>query len=355
MKLFEKKEDVVKYPCWQPGGGKIAYTNLQFNICLFDLDSEETLKFDRTPEGVIFADQPAWSPDGKFIYFIYPGEKSRLEAMDVEGHKLIRIVTSEREINEFVFSRDGSKIAYIESGSKKGSVVQNLVVINSDGSNSQNVVHIADLKSETFLMGLRSLSQVSWVGSDRLIFVKEKSVYSIDLNSGKQNKLINDCLHATGNPVTGVISFLKPDMEFEHYINIHLLDSQTEVRHAPRSQELIAPTKKVPLPSRPQFMASVWSKPYRSFSWSPNGMKVAFGVIQHPLKRNPLLKKKYRIEYGSENLESSVCVLDTFTLKVTDVMSGGLEALSLPSWNSEGNELVFCGGQDLELYRIGFH
>lgn len=163
---FVKGEDTVLWPSWSPRGDVIAFS---YNKAGKEIDFRlHTIKPDGTDERELLSStdpdlgdhEPAWSPDGKIMYFI-SNRSSHLEIWKFDYDKLVTANYSQsadiglQQISNLHavnttpdhrprVSPDGSKIVFYGVGSDWNNIGTNLYTMNIDGSNLTNITKSID-------------------------------------------------------------------------------------------------------------------------------------------------------------------------------------------------------------------
>jgi len=124
---------------WSPDGSKIAYAyrtiggiDTDSEIWVMNADGSEPVQLTNNQGFTDF--QPAWSPDGSKIAFVSTRDGDyEIYTMDADGANPMRLTNDFAEDLTPDWSPDGSKIAF---GSNRGPDIQEIWVMNADGSNA---------------------------------------------------------------------------------------------------------------------------------------------------------------------------------------------------------------------------
>jgi Tol biopolymer transport system component len=112
----------VRQPTWSPGGGQIAFVDdrpsgtPQLYVVRLDGSEQQRLTFDGG-----YADEPAWSPDGKRLVFVWASGPFAFEralfVVNSDGSGRRRVTRPEVDASAPVWSSDGSQIGFSDDGS----------------------------------------------------------------------------------------------------------------------------------------------------------------------------------------------------------------------------------------------
>lgn len=132
-------------PAWSPDGRFIAYTSLDFDdphgsseLYVMDADGINQRRVLKLPNDYVSAADPAWSPDGTQIVFaLMDGDDSSLWVTNVNGAKAHRLSANSQiaQGSNPVWSPDGKKITY--HSNRNGNF--DIYVVNADGTNEKQL------------------------------------------------------------------------------------------------------------------------------------------------------------------------------------------------------------------------
>ncbi len=167
---FVSKGDTVLWPIWSPKGNVIAYT---YNKAGEDIDERLwIIKPDGTDAKELLSSnnkdlsdaEPAWSPDGKIIYFLSNRTK-QMEIWKFDYEKWLKVLAEKGSVsNEDIdlkrisnlfavgifpehrprVSPDGRKIVFYGVGRDWKNIGTNLYTLNVDGSGLTNITKSTD-------------------------------------------------------------------------------------------------------------------------------------------------------------------------------------------------------------------
>lgn len=176
-----------------PKGDKIAYASynkegpIGLNIYVMDANGKNKIKL--TEDG---ADNPVWSQDGKKIFFekyIHGGGACAIYVLDIDTknqEKLVDIDPTEiLYLRSLALSPDGKKLAFATSDT--------VCVMDTNGENMEKLKSNCKVASYNYY----SRHPILWSSCGKKIafyYVEEDNeykIYAIDINSKKENELIN--------------------------------------------------------------------------------------------------------------------------------------------------------------------
>ena len=134
-------------PAWSPDGRRIAIVSngtpsgtpcvvCDSQIYLINADGSEQRRLTLT-DG--FEHSPAWSPDGRRIAFVGPGDNNftELYVVNADGSEQRRLTRTAGVERSLAWSPDGRRIAFAGSGDGNPEIY----VVNADGSGQQRLTH----------------------------------------------------------------------------------------------------------------------------------------------------------------------------------------------------------------------
>ncbi|MEX2399290.1 MAG: hypothetical protein WD423_00870 [Rhodothermales bacterium] len=102
-------------PAYGPDGTRIAFTGQSdgtTNLFLFEVETESVRRLTSFDDGTQIAD-PAWHPEGRWIYVSRSGERARdLYRVDVESGAMEPVLVTEADERSPAFDADGSALHY---------------------------------------------------------------------------------------------------------------------------------------------------------------------------------------------------------------------------------------------------
>lgn len=160
--IFDPKDGIyADFPAFSPDGKLIAFSSsavkpdgsFQYDIRVMSVDGSNVRVLAVPDNAKAIFVHPTWSPDGKEIYFTQTyavppaGDHSEVDRVSASGGKYTRLLDDAREAE---ISADGKKIAYYKLDSH--TYASSLWVANLDGSSAKMII---DTQSFSALYGAR--------------------------------------------------------------------------------------------------------------------------------------------------------------------------------------------------------
>jgi Tol biopolymer transport system component len=262
----------------------ITFTSNAFQLlAIFVVNPDGTGLRNLTPEGV-FESDPVWSPDGRKILFLREGS---LYLMDSDGSGRMKLVDGQA-ISEHRWSPDGRMIAYVDVRQMGEDAVEDLWVIQADGTGKVR------LTEDAF--------NFSWSPDGRLVYTSEADLADVHLRvinadgSGNARLTSQAAFQPAWSPDGTRIAFVTLDAKDLFVINP---DGTGEQSLTQGLSENDAP------------------------AWSPDGSRIAFGTT--PTVPGPDMQIAVMNRDGSGKI----------------LLTGSPGFDFQPAWSPDGTKIVF--------------
>jgi Tol biopolymer transport system component len=301
---------------WSPDGTKIVYSGgRDYHLAIYDLTiDKEILLSDPEDDTRLAGEHPLWHPDSDTIFYFWA---SRLESFSLLKNKIKILFTVEdyhgyhpSEIvgSSFAMSHDGSRLFFVH---KKEDYVE-LCSINTVAE-PHEVLNLARLPETTDKYLFNGLS---WLTEEILIVQGENDIYGFDVRNRELRLLIENGREANGNGKNLMAFSRYRDGKAQNQFFVFEFETRREWSIKLNREDSID---------------------YLSFNpaWSPDGKTLAFQKDRHKNKK-----------VGS-NPEHSVCLLNTETKLVVEIIQGSLE--SPATFSPEASKLAMSVYPDFDI------
>ncbi|MFA5985930.1 MAG: hypothetical protein WC819_01105 [Parcubacteria group bacterium] len=167
---FVDKGETALWPTWSPDGSVIGYSynkagdEIDFRLRTIRPDGTDMREIISSNDPDVSDHEPAWSPDGKTLYFL-SNRSSQMEIWKMDYDKYLQLITTHEEIDDKNVnltqvshlasvnvnpdhrprvSPDGKKIVFYGVGSDWHNIGTNLYIINVDGTGLTNITKSID-------------------------------------------------------------------------------------------------------------------------------------------------------------------------------------------------------------------
>lgn len=268
----------------------IAFTSNAFRLlAIFVVNPDGTGLRNLTPDGA-FESNPTWSPDGHKILF---SKSADLYVMDAAGSGRVKLADGDQEIFEHRWSPDGGMIAYGDTRQEGQDLIDELWVMQADGTGKVKVAEQA--------------FNFSWSRDGRIVYTIVADLGDVHLRiinadgSGDVRLTNRAAFQPAWSPDGTRIAFVTLGDKDIFLINP---DGTGLVNLTPAGTDDDSPT------------------------WSPDGSKIAFNT-------GP----------DGQPLESDIAVMNLDGTSRTNLTNRPGFDLS-PSWSPEGSKIVFHRSED---------